>query len=66
MKMLMEKRPKTVDIELTEDPDRGDIDIRVNGIRVAYFTLGIGTPTLRVSKANLRKAGFMGFEVTEV
>ena len=66
MKMFIERKPKTVDVTLTEDPDRGDIDIRVNGIQVAYFTLGIGTPTLRVSRANLRQVGFMGLEVTEV
>ena len=58
MEMVIRKMPQTVNIMLHKDEDRGDVDILVDGCRVAYFTTGIGEPVLRICRQALKETGF--------
>jgi hypothetical protein len=64
MEMVIRKMPQTVNIMLHKDEDRGDVDILVDGCRVAYFTIGIGEPVLRINRKTLKERGFQ-FSITE-
>ena len=65
MEMVIRVLPSKVDITLEKDETRGDIDININEHRIGYFTMGIGVPTLRISRKDLRGVGFQ-LDVTEV
>ena len=64
MEMVIRRLPQTVNIMLDKDEGRGDIDITVDGIRIGYFTIGIGDPVLRISRRALKERGFQ-FSITE-
>ena len=63
MEMVIRKVPQTVDIMLARDENRGDIDILVNGVVVAYFSRGVNEPVLRIRNKELKSVGFSGHEV---
>jgi hypothetical protein len=58
MEMVIRRVQETVNIMLHKDEDRGDVDILVDGCRVAYFTIGIGKPVLRICRKALKETGF--------
>ena len=64
MEMVIRRLPETVDITLEKDDTRGDIDIKVDGYIVGYFTIGIRDPVLRISRGTLKERGFQ-FSIME-
>ena len=63
MEMVIRKVPQTVNNTLVRDEHRGDIDILVDGVTVAYFSRGVNEPVLRIRNKELRSVGFSGHEV---